>query len=76
MNTLQDDTVPVPSTVEVDFGEMTKARRRELVAWLTHHCGRPDRNKGFWWSDEISHNRYRITFMLDDHRVLFQLTWS
>lgn len=64
-----------PTSIEVDFGPLTKQRRKEIVSWLTHHCGRPDRVRGFWWSDELGNNRYAISFVLEDHRILFQLTW-
>lgn len=58
------------------LASLGRARRRELAAWLGHHCGRPDRQRGFWWSDEDTASRELvITFVLPEHFFEFSMRW-
>ena len=60
----------------IRVSSMTKPQRRELSRWLTANCGRPDRNHGFWWSDEgPGTGELTISFILPERFVEFSLRW-
>lgn len=70
------DQVPMIYRAVIKLGSMTKPQRRELSRWLTANCGRPDRNHGFWWSDEgPGSGELTISFVLPEKFVEFSLRW-
>lgn len=44
--------------------------RREMAAWLKHNCGRPDRRRGFWWTEEEGRV---VCFVLPEHFFGFSM---
>jgi hypothetical protein len=66
------DLVPEIRRVRLDARHNTRQARRELSAWLVHHCGRPDRHRGFWWTEEAGQV---VCFALPEHFMEFSLRW-
>ena len=60
----------------IRLGNMTKQQRREMNRWLGANCGRPDRTRGFWWTDEgPGTGETTISFALPDRFVELSLRW-
>ena len=69
-------TDPQHHHARIRLDRLGRARRRELAAWLRHHCGRPDRLRGFWWSDEDPASKELVvTFILPEHFFEFSMRW-
>jgi len=65
---------PTPMCARIRFRD--KRHRREVSAWLAHHCGRPSQLGGFWWARvDNSTGETCVYFVLDQHFTLFTLTW-
>jgi hypothetical protein len=60
----------------IRMSSLSKPQRREITDWLVKHCGKPDRNRGFWWTDEgPGPGETTISFALADRFVEFSLRW-
>ena len=66
------DQVPEIMRVRLGSKHATKVARRELGRWLVQHCGKPDRIRGFWWTEEDGNV---VCFALPEHFMEFSLRW-
>ena len=41
-----------PKLARVELSKLMKKQRKEMAAWLKENLGPPNRNGGFWWTDE------------------------
>lgn len=66
------DQATEPLRVRLSELRLDRGSRREISAWLVHHCGRPDRLRGFWWTEESG---TVVCFALPQHFMEFSLAW-
>lgn len=66
------DQVPTILRARLDHLRLDRASRRQLSQWLVHHCGRPDRVRGFWWTEEEGRV---VCFVIPEHFMEFSLRW-
>lgn len=66
------DQVPDIHRARLDQLRLDRGTRRQLSRWLVDHCGRPDRVRGFWWTEEDGRV---ICFAVPEHFMEFSLRW-
>lgn len=66
------DLVPGAHRVRLDQRHRQRTTRLEMVRWLSSRCGRPDRQRGLWWTEEQGQV---VCFLLPEHFMEFSLAW-